>query len=154
MSKFQAKLQEDRKNEETSNAGLKWEQSDDDTLVELAVQNTPISDIAKRLRRTEGSIKTRIVINSIWKSKNDNISYDDAAALFNISVDEMNNYEQKKTQREDKKKNKSYNKQQQYQNNFPPSDYVEVLEGLTQMHKKQDDLKYRIEQIHKLLTKQ
>lgn len=52
MSKFQAKLQEDRKNEETSNAGLKWEQSDDDTLVELAVQNTPISDIAKRLRIT------------------------------------------------------------------------------------------------------
>jgi len=66
-STFQKKLQQDRSNEETSNAGLRWEADDDKYLQESAASGVSISDIAKKLKRTEGSIKTRLVITVLNK---------------------------------------------------------------------------------------
>ena len=63
MSTFQKKLQQDRSNERTSNAGLKWDPEDDKYLLTNAKNGVDISEIAVNLKRTEGSIKTRIIIN-------------------------------------------------------------------------------------------
>ena len=67
MSTFQKKLQQDRSNEKTSNAGLKWDSEDDKYLLENAKNGTDIKEIALALKRTEGSIKTRIIINILNK---------------------------------------------------------------------------------------
>ena len=64
MSSFQKKLQQDRSNVNTSNAGLKWDPEDDKYLLDNVKMGADIREIALSLKRTEGSIKTRIIINS------------------------------------------------------------------------------------------
>tara|TARA_B110000003_G_scaffold276208_1_gene321499 strand:- start:6253 stop:6699 length:447 start_codon:yes stop_codon:yes gene_type:complete len=134
MSTFQRKLQKDRTNEETSNAGLKWEASDDAYLLESSKNGISITDIAKHLKRTDGSIKTRLVINILSNCNENKTDLEELCTLHNISSREVANYEQKKEQREKKKvtrpNEKSYG--------FPSSDLLEVCDGLSQLNKKLD----------------
>jgi hypothetical protein len=133
MSTFQKKLQKDRTNEQTANAGLKWDPEDDKYLLDSSKNGVNISDIAKNLKRTEGSIKTRLVINILNICNEDKNNADELCTLYNISSKEIETYEQKKEQRE-KKKNFKNDKNLA----FPSPDLVEVFEGLTQINKKLD----------------
>ena len=103
MSTFQRKLQKDRTNDETSNAGLKWETADDTYLVDSSKNGISITDIAKNLKRTEGSIKTRLVINILNICNENKTDLEELCTLHNISSREVANYEQKKEQREKKR---------------------------------------------------
>ena len=134
MSTFQRKLQKDRTNEETSNAGLKWEAADDTYLLESSKNGMSITDIAKHLKRTDGSIKTRLVINILNNCNENKTDLEELCTLHNISSREVANYEQKKEQREKKKLTRPNEKS----SGFPSSDLLEVYDGLSQLNKKLD----------------
>tara|TARA_B110000444_G_scaffold157051_1_gene146867 strand:- start:3 stop:449 length:447 start_codon:yes stop_codon:yes gene_type:complete len=134
MSTFQRKLQKDRTNDETSNAGLKWETADDTYLVDSSKNGISITDIAKNLKRTEGSIKTRLVINILNICNENKTDLEELCTLHNISSREVANYEQKKEQREKKKVTRTNEKS----SGFPSSDLLEVCDGLSQLNKKLD----------------
>jgi len=134
MSTFQRKLQKDRTNDETSNAGLKWETADDTYLVDSSKNGISITDIAKNLKRTEGSIKTRLVINILNICNENKTDLEELCTLHNISSREVANYEQKKEQREKKKVTRPNEKS----SGFPSSDLLEVCDGLSQLNKKLD----------------
>mgnify|MGYP006077151835 FL=1 len=133
MSTFQKKLQKDRTNEETKNAGLKWEPLDDKYLLDSSKDGKNISEIAKYLKRTEGSIKTRLVINILNNSNEEKTDLEELCTLYNISITEVNAYEQKKEQREKKKPVRG-----DKQSSFPQSDLYELYEGLSRVDKKLD----------------
>lgn len=134
MSTFQKKLQRDRTNEQTANAGLKWDPEDDKYLLESSKNGVSISDIAKYLKRTEGSIKTRLVINILNNCNNNKTDLEELCTLYNISSKEVSTYEQKKEQREKKKSTRNNEKS----SGFPSSDLLELYEGLSQVNKKLD----------------
>jgi hypothetical protein len=134
MSTFQKKLQRDRTNEQTANAGLKWDPEDDKYLLESSKNGVSISDIAKQLKRTEGSIKTRLVINILSNCNTDKTDLEELCTLYNISSKEVSTYEQKKEQREKKKSVRNNEKS----TGFPSSDLLELYEGLSQVSKKLD----------------
>ena len=134
MSTFQKKLQRDRTNLETANAGLKWDPEDDKYLLESSKKGSSISDIAKHLKRTEGSIKTRLVINILNSCNTDKTDLEELCTLYNISSKEVSNYEQKKEQREKKKSVRNNDKS----SGFPSTEIIELYEGLSQVNKKLD----------------
>lgn len=102
-SRFQEMLKEKRQNKETSRAGLKWEQQEDDQLFSLISNSTPLKDIALTLCRTEGSIKTRLIIHAINKMEKDNLSLEEASQQVTIPVEEIQEYLEKKAIRAEKK---------------------------------------------------
>ena len=102
MSTFQRKLQKDRTNDETSNAGLKWETADD-TYGKFSKEMEFLLLILSILKRTDGSIKTRLVINILSNCNENKTDLEELCTLHNISSREVANYEQKKEQREKKK---------------------------------------------------
>ena len=134
MSTFQKKLQRDRTNEQTANAGLKWDPEDDKYLLESSKSGVTIADIAKHLKRTEGSIKTRLIINILNNCNADKSDLEELCTLYNISSKEVTTYEQKKEQREKKKAVRSNEKS----SGFPSSEILELYEGLSQVNKKLD----------------
>ena len=139
MSTFQKKLQNDRSNEKTSNAGLKWEPEDDKYLLDNAKQGVEIKEIALALKRTEGSIKTRIIINILSMMTNDRSNLQNLCNEYGVTSDDISMYEEKKVQREEKRNSRNtyhYDKK----NSFPSNDTAEILEGLSHLNKKMDNL--------------
>ena len=61
-----------RDNPETANAGKKCESDDDIKLAKLAETSISYCDIAKQFKRTEGSIKARVIDKIIYPQYNDN----------------------------------------------------------------------------------
>lgn len=67
--------QELRSNPETCNAGKKWETEEDELLVKLVNENKSHQEIAIEFKRTEGSIRARIIDKIIFpKYNNENIT--------------------------------------------------------------------------------
>ena len=98
---FQEKLRKQRENPETSRAGLKWEQDEDDALVDKINEGTSYADIAKQLQRTEGSIKTRLIIRALNLVEEDHsITIEDAAAKYKINVQDIQLYQANKRKRQ------------------------------------------------------
>ena len=100
VSKFQDMLSIQRRNEETSRAGLKWDEEDDNQLTYMVQQNVSIADIAKNLQRTPGSIKTRLIVRAIGRMQKDNVSKYDAAFDVGIEECDITDYLDKKKERE------------------------------------------------------
>lgn len=61
-----------RDNPETANAGKKWESDDDIKLAKLIETSISYCDIAKQFKRTEGSIKARVIDKIIYPQYNNN----------------------------------------------------------------------------------
>jgi len=61
-----------RENPETANAGKKWESDDDIKLAKLIETSISYCDIAKQFKRTEGSIKARVIDKIIYPQYNNN----------------------------------------------------------------------------------
>ena len=98
---FQEKLRKQRENPETSRAGLKWEQDEDDALIDKINEGTSYADIAKQLQRTEGSIKTRLIIRALNLVEEDHsITIEDAAGKYKISVQDIQLYQANKRKRQ------------------------------------------------------
>ena len=98
---FQEKLRKQRENPETSRAGLKWEQDEDDALVDKINEGISYGEIAKQLQRTEGSIKTRLIIKALSLVDEDHsITLEDAAARYKITTQDIQLYQANKRKRQ------------------------------------------------------
>jgi hypothetical protein len=98
---FQEKLRKQRENPETSRAGLKWETEEDNALIDKINENMPFTEIAKQLQRTEGSIKTRLIIKALSLVDEDHsITLEDAANKFKITTQDIQVYQANKKKRQ------------------------------------------------------
>jgi len=98
---FQEKLRKQRENPETSRAGLKWENEEDNALVDKINDNVSFTEIAKQFQRTEGSIKTRLIVKALTLVDEDHsITLDDAAARFKITTQDIQLYQANKKKRQ------------------------------------------------------
>jgi transposase len=102
-SRFQEMLKTQRQNTETSRAGLKWESDEDDKLLKMVSEGVSLTDIAKSLQRTEGSIKTRLTVYAINKMERENLSLEQVAQLVNISDKDILDYQERQAIREERK---------------------------------------------------
>lgn len=105
-SRFQDMLKKQRQNAETSRAGLKWDQAEDDQLLSMVLQDTSVADIAKTLQRTEGSIKTRLIMYAVNKMEKENMSLQQVAQLVKLNESDITDYQEKKTVRDERRQNK------------------------------------------------
>lgn len=105
-SRFQEMLKKQRENIETSRAGLKWEQDEDNQLLSMVSSGTSLTDIAKTLQRTEGSIKTRLILYAINKMEKENMSLEQVAQLVKLSSADITEYQEKKAVRDERRQKK------------------------------------------------
>ena len=106
-SRFQEMLKSQRQNAETSRAGLKWEQDEDDRLLKMLREGVSLSEIAKSLQRTEGSIKTRLTVYAINKMEKENMSLEQVAELVSLTEKDIIDYQERKAIREERRQKKS-----------------------------------------------
>jgi len=98
---FQEKLRKQRENPETSRAGLKWESEEDNALVDKLNEGVSTADIAKLLQRTEGSIKTRLIIRALALVDEDHsITLEEAAGRYKITTQDIQLYQANKKKRQ------------------------------------------------------
>lgn len=138
-SRFQEMLKNQRLNPETSRAGLKWDVDEENQLLSLVSDGQSLEEIAKNLQRTEGSIKTRLIVYAINKMENDNLSISQVCEMVNVSEEDITEYQQKKQQREDRIKQKRANKlssrSQQEQTNKRPITNADIYDLLLSVNK-------------------
>lgn len=98
---FQEKLRKQRENPETSRAGLKWETDEDNSLLDKINEGVSFTEVAKQLQRTEGSIKTRLIVKALALVDDDHsITLDDAASRFKITTQDIQVYQANKKKRQ------------------------------------------------------
>jgi hypothetical protein len=98
---FQEKLRKQRENPETCRAGLKWETEEDNALLDKINEGQSFTDISKQLQRTEGSIKTRLIVKALALVDEDHsITLDDAAAKYKITTQDIQVYQANKKKRQ------------------------------------------------------
>ncbi len=98
---FQEKLRKQRENPETCRAGLKWETEEDNALLDKINEGQSFTDISKQLQRTEGSIKTRLIVKALaLVDENHSITLDDAATKFKITTQDIQVYQANKKKRQ------------------------------------------------------
>lgn len=98
---FQERLRKQRENPETSRAGLKWEAQEDVALIDKINEGVSFADISKQLQRTEGSIKTRLIVKALALIDEDHsITLEDAADRFKITTQDIQVYQANKKKRQ------------------------------------------------------
>jgi hypothetical protein len=98
---FQEKLRKQRENPETSRAGLKWETEEDNALIDKINEGVSFTEIAKQLQRTEGSIKTRLIVKALALVDEDHsLTLEEAAAKFKITTQDIQMYQANKKKRQ------------------------------------------------------
>jgi uncharacterized Fe-S cluster-containing MiaB family protein len=98
---FQEKLRKQRENPETSRAGLKWETEEDNALLDKINEGLSFTDVSKQLQRTEGSIKTRLIVKALALVDEDHsITLEDAATRFKVSTQDIQVYQANKKKRQ------------------------------------------------------
>jgi hypothetical protein len=98
---FKEMLRKQRENPETSRAGLRWEAEEDTALLDKINGNQTLSSIAKELQRTEGSIKTRLIVKALSLVDEDHsITLDDAAEKYKITTQDIQAYQANKKKRQ------------------------------------------------------
>ena len=104
MVKFQENMKKLRENPDTSRAGLKWDDSEDENVLSKLKSGMSVDDIAKALKRTANSIKTRIIMNAI-KQIDENKNKEEVMTELKITDSDITEYKEKKQQRDDQQKN-------------------------------------------------
>lgn len=136
MNRFQENMKKLRENPETNRAGLKWDSDEDDKMIEKLKADVSIDDIAKELRRTPGSIKTRIIMNAIIKIDDEDADINSVLKEYKITENDIQEYREKKQQREEKLNSPHLynNKSARYVSNPSNKDiYNAILENKTLM---------------------
>ena len=106
-SRFQEMLKNQRQNAETSRAGLKWEQDEDERLLKMLSDGVSLADIAKTLQRTDGSIKTRLTVYAINKMEKENMSLAQVSELVGLTEKDITDYQERKALRDERRQNKA-----------------------------------------------
>lgn len=102
-SRFQEMLKTQRQNTETARAGFRWEEDEDKQLIAMIADKKSTDEIAKTLQRTEGSIKTRLIIYAINKMDKENLTIEQASKLINMQPTDIQEYQDRKATREEKR---------------------------------------------------
>ena len=105
MVRFQENMKKLRENPDTSRAGLKWDDSEDENVLSKLKSGMSVDDIAKALKRTANSIKTRIVMNAVKQIDEDNVDKTKVMKELKITDADITEYKDKKQQRDDQQKN-------------------------------------------------
>lgn len=104
MVKFQESMKKLRENPDTSRAGLKWDDSEDENVLSKLKGGMSVDDIAKNLKRTANSIKTRIIMNAVTQIEEDSTKKEKILKELNVSEADITEYKDKKQQRDDQQK--------------------------------------------------
>ena len=107
MVRFQENMKKMRENPETSRAGLKWDDAEDEKVLEKLMKNVSIDDIAKELKRTPNSIQTRKVMYAIKQIEQEKKDRKTVMTELNVSEEDMKEHKEKKQQREEQQKSYS-----------------------------------------------
>jgi repressor of nif and glnA expression len=94
-----------RENPDTSRAGLKWDDSEDENVLNKLKSGMTVDDIAKALKRTANSIKTRIIMNAVKQIDEENKNKDQVMKELKITEADIKEYKEKKQQRDEQQKN-------------------------------------------------
>ena len=105
MVKFQENMKKLRENPDTSRAGLKWDDSEDENVLSKLKSGMSVDDIAKALKRTTNSIKTRIIMNAVTQINEENTNKDEVMKELKITEADIKEYTEKKQQRDEQQKN-------------------------------------------------
>ena len=105
MVKFQENMKKLRENPDTSRAGLKWDDSEDENVLSKLKSGMSVDDIAKALKRTANSIKTRIIMNAVKQIDEESKNKDQVLKELNITEADIKEYTEKKQQRDEQQKN-------------------------------------------------
>lgn len=128
QSRFQEMLKAQRQNAETARVGLKWEKDELEQLMKMINNGQSTLDVAKTLQRTEGSIRTRLILNAVSKMDDEGYTIQKASEYVKIPVEEIKEHIDKKNLRMEKKKRK------------PISNNTEIYNLLMTVNKKLDTL--------------
>lgn len=104
MARFQENMKKLRESPETSRAGLKWEDTEDDKVLNMLKNKNTYVDIAKELKRTANSIKTRAIMNAIKMIEEDGKDKETVMKDFDLSDTDIKEYKEKKQQRDEQQK--------------------------------------------------
>ena len=137
-SRFQDILKIQRENEETSRAGLKWEDDEDKKLLLMNKNGDSYADIAKALKRTEGSIKTRLIVDAINKMENDNSSIEEVATDFSLTVQDISAYIDNKAMKDERRRQKKEDFKQKKNKKQSEVTVYDVYSLLLNINKKLD----------------
>jgi repressor of nif and glnA expression len=105
MVRFQENMKKLRENPDTSRAGLKWDDSEDENVLSKLKSGMTVDDIAKALKRTANSIKTRIIMNAVKQIDDENKNKDQVMKELKITEADIKEYTEKKQQRDEQQKN-------------------------------------------------
>jgi repressor of nif and glnA expression len=105
MVKFQENMKKLRENPDTSRAGLKWDDSEDENVLSKLKGGMSVDDIAKNLKRTANSIKTRIIMNAVAQIEEDSKNKAKVMKELKVTEADITEYKEKKQQRDDQQKN-------------------------------------------------
>jgi hypothetical protein len=105
MVKFQENMKKLRENPDTSRAGLKWDDSEDENVLSKLKSGMTVDDIAKALKRTANSIKTRIIMNAVKQIDEESKNKDQVLKELKITEADIKEYTEKKQQRDEQQKN-------------------------------------------------
>tara|TARA_B000000475_G_scaffold272118_1_gene271975 strand:+ start:6094 stop:6534 length:441 start_codon:yes stop_codon:yes gene_type:complete len=109
MVRFQENMKKLRENPDTSRAGLKWDEDEDNKVITKIKNGIDINDIAKELKRTVNSIKTRIVMQGIKEIEENKKAKNDVFKELKITDTDIKEYKEKKLQRDEQQKQYSSN---------------------------------------------
>jgi len=109
MVRFQENMKKLRENPDTSRAGLKWDDDEDNKVITKIKNGIDINDIAKELKRTVNSIKTRIVMQGIKEIEENKKAKNDVFKELKITDTDIKEYKEKKLQRDEQQKQYSSN---------------------------------------------
>lgn len=105
MARFQENMKKLRENPDTSRAGLKWDDSEDENVINKLKSGMTVDDIARNLKRTANSIKTRIVMNAVKQIEEDNQDKANVMKELKVTEEDIKEYKEKKQQRDEQQKN-------------------------------------------------
>lgn len=104
MARFQENMKKLRESPDTARAGLKWMDDEDDKVLDMLKSKKTYADIAKELKRTANSIKTRAIMNAIKMIEEDGKDKASVMKDFDLSETDIKEYKEKKQQRDEQQK--------------------------------------------------
>jgi hypothetical protein len=116
-SRYQEMLRNQRQNEETARAGLSWEDGEEDRLVNMLLDGNAYADVARDLKRTEGSVKNRLYSILCRQIDVGDETYQSAYDKFKVSGEELDDFREKKRKREEKLQQRQKTKKTRHTSN-------------------------------------
>ena len=116
-----------RENPETAKAGKKWLPEEDEELIQQATSKMDLAEIATAHQRTERGVKLRIMMHAIAHMNAQNKTIEDAADHFNITVDDLTEYQRRSEQKKQQKQDEQQASSSQPKESRPKDKYMDIL---------------------------